>query len=234
MGNTKKKSSTKFLLFLLLVVLIVVVVFVIMKSNKQPAPIATKDETTTDIDSTLVEDEVEKHLQAAQKLFLQGEMKAAAAEIRKSASALKPKIELVPEETEALQKTIDDLENLANSVEQGTFKKVDQLKNAFSATELRLAEFYRKIAIKAWAEKNYKRAGEALKYSTNYLKRAADWSGEKIETGFTLVINNARQLGKNLLQGAGFISDEVKDGLDNVGKEIDKLNNRLTNKKEKK
>ena len=81
-------------------------------------------------------------------------------------------------------------------------------------------------------EKNYKRAGESLKYSTNYLKRAANWSGVKIETGFILVINNARLLGKKLLQGTGFISNEVKDGLDNVGKEIEKLNNRLKKKRE--
>ena len=234
MSKTKKKSSVKVFLYLVLIVLIVVIVAIIMKSKKQSAPVATKDETTAVVDSTLMQDEVENHLHAAQNLFLQGKMKAAAAEIRKSASALKPKIQLVPEETEVLQKSIDDLENIANSVEQGTLKQVDQLKNAFSAIELRLAEFYRKIAVKAWAEKNYKRAGEALKYSTNYLKKAADWSGEKIETNFTLVMNKARQLGKKLLQGAGFVSDEVKDGLDNVGKEIDKLNNRLKSKEKEK
>lgn len=234
MSKTKKKSSAKIFLYLVLVVLIVVIVAVIIKNKKQSAPVAVKDETKTVIDSTIVEDEVERYLQAAQKLFLRGDMKEAAAEIRRGASALKPKIQLVPEEQEALQKTINDLENIANSVEQGTLKQADHLKNAFSAIELGLAEFYRKIALKAWAEKNYKRAGEALKYSTNYLKRAADWSGEKIETGFNLVINNARLLGKKLLQGAGFLSDEVKDGLDNVGKEIDRLNSRLKNKREEK
>jgi hypothetical protein len=55
------------------------------------------------------------------------------------------------------------------------------------------------------------------------LEQTARWSGRKLETGTTEVVNYARMVGGKLINGAGYGADEGSKGIKEIGRELSTL-----------
>lgn len=223
---SEKKSSKKYLILVVFAIVVVIVLFHFNKGEQPPNSEMNADtinaENTADGDSSM-----EKYFEDAQKLFNAGNVKAAAEQIRKSAAALKPNVELIPEESEALQRTADDLNKLADAVENRTIQNVDRLKKSFAGVYLSLSKFHQGRAIQSWAEKNYQNAGNELNEASENLKQAAKLTGDKVESGFGRVIDKSKNLADRLLKGIGKMTDSLGDEIKNVGIEINEIGDKI-------
>jgi hypothetical protein len=178
----------------------------------------------TSQDSSVKAEEPQSSFQKADEFFLKKDLKAAASEIRKGAEFLKKEAKEASKDGKAaLNASVQELEKLAGDVEKGTVTSEEKLKNAFARSSEALAHHHYLKASESWAKKKTKETGEALTAAAQYLEQTARWSGRKLETGTTEVVNYARMVGGKLIKGAGYGADEVSKGIKEIGRELSKL-----------
>ncbi len=159
--------------------------------------------------------------QKAHESFLKKDFKASAAEIRKGADFLKKEAASARDEgKKALTASVHELDKLADEVEKGVVKSDGKLKGAFSRTEHALANNYHVKATDSWAKKEIKETGHALKSAAEHMEQAANWSGHKLEAGTSKAIKVAREVSGKLVEGAGYVPEEVGKGLKSMGEAI--------------
>ncbi|MDA8240980.1 MAG: hypothetical protein M0Z67_11505 [Nitrospiraceae bacterium] len=162
--------------------------------------------------------------QKAHESFLKKDFKASAAEIRKGSDFLKKETEATSDEgKKALTASAQELDKLADSVEKGAVKSDKELKGAFSRAEHALANNYYLKASDSWARKETKETGYALKSAAEHLEQAENWSGHKLEAGTTEAIKEGREVSSKLVQGTGYVAEEVRKGLKDIGEEISRV-----------
>jgi hypothetical protein len=173
----------------------------------------------------------EQHFKKARENFLKKDMKAAAAEIRKSAEFLKHEEELATSEgkkdlmvsTHALEKTADD-------IEKGTVTSVNRLDHVFANAYHALARSHYLKASESWAKKNAKEAGFSLRVSSWDLEHGLAWSRQKVEGETERALKDARHVSGKLIKGTGWISSEVDKSIEDIGREIDIFRKEMTPK----
>ena len=169
-------------------------------------------------------EEPESSFQKADEFFLKKDLKASAAEIRKGAGFLKKKTkEASKGGKEELKASVQELEKLARDVEKGRVTSEEKLKDTFARSYQALANHQYLEASESWAKKKTKETGEALTSAAKYLEQTAKWSGRKLETGTTEVLNYARMVGGKLIKGTGYGAEEVGKGIKEIGSELSKL-----------
>jgi hypothetical protein len=169
-------------------------------------------------------EEPESSFQKADEFFLKKDLKAAATEIRKGAGFLKEKVkEASKVGKEDLKDSIQDLEKLAKDVEKGTVISEQKLKETFARSYQALANHHYLKASESWSKKKTKETGQALTASAKYLEQTARWSGRKLETGTTEVVNYVSMVGGKLIKGTGYGAEEVDKGLKEMGRELSRL-----------
>jgi hypothetical protein len=176
-------------------------------------------QTATKPQGQIVEPGVD--FQKAHEFFLKKEFKASAAEIRKGAEFLKKEAESASDEgKKALTASYQELVKIADEVEKGAVKSDKKLKDAFSRAEHALANNYYLKASESWAKKETKEAGHELNSAAEHLELAANWSGHKLDAGASKAISLGREISGKLVQGTGYVSEEVGKSLKSMGDAI--------------
>jgi hypothetical protein len=173
-------------------------------------------------------DEPGKAFHEARYNFLKLEAKIAAEDIRKGAGFLRLEAGRATEDgKKALMASVNELEQLAKRVEQGTVKSSKELDDAFAHAHQALAKHHYLKAMEYWSKKDAVNTGHALKAALSNLRYALAWAGHKSEAAVLKAIEDTRIVSEKLVAGAGWVSDEVGKALDAIGKEIEKLDKEI-------
>ncbi|MFZ5516225.1 MAG: hypothetical protein ACOY90_06275 [Candidatus Zhuqueibacterota bacterium] len=216
---SERKSSRRALILTIVIIVLVIVLFRLNNSELPQETMHSPDSVTAPATPASA-DTMEQHFLQAEARFEAGDRKSAAEEIRKSALALKPSVQLIPEEVEALQATREGLSRLADDIENGTITSINRLRKSFANVYLYFSTMYQKKAVQSWAQKNYAQAGQELEETSDNLKHAARWAGDRVESGFERLIQNSRDLASRLKSGIARTSDKIGQEISAVGVEI--------------
>jgi len=176
--------------------------------------------------------ETDEHFQKAHESFLKKDMKAAVSEIRQGEDLIKKEAEKATEEAKkGLTASADELEKLAKDVEKGAVTSEKKLKDTFARAEHALAKHHYLKASEQWAKKETKETGNALKKAAQHMEQTAKWAGHKLEAGTVKIIDEVRFMSGKLIQGTGWVADEVGKGIQNMGAEITKLGEKIAPQK---
>jgi len=225
------KKSPRFALALMMIVIILAIVLLRLNNAELPQEALHSPESVTASITSDSADTMEQHFLRAEAQFETGDVKSAAEEIRKSAAALKPSVQLIPEEVEAMQATRDDLSRLADDVENGTITSINRLRKSFANVYLHFSTMYQKKAVQSWAQKNYDQAGQELEETSANLKHAARWAGDRVESGFESLIQHSRDLAGRMRSGITRTSDKIGQEINAVGVEIYTISEKNDSKK---
>jgi Do/DeqQ family serine protease len=169
-------------------------------------------------------DALEKHFQNAKNYFESKDYGKAASEIRTGASVIKQEAERsAAEEKKTLTLEVEELEALANRIEKGTVKSVGEIGDSVSRAYSALADYYRTKASQSWSQKAVSQTGEYLKEAADYLEKAWQWSGRRIDAAAETAVRTAREVRDKTMAQTKWASEEVTNALDAMKAEISKL-----------
>jgi len=178
--------------------------------------------------AVVLADEHQHYFKKAHEAFLTKNYKTAAADIRKAIGFLKLDAGAADSEgRKALADSVNELEKIAIDTESGKVDSVKVLEQAFSRADYALAKAQHSKATESWAKKMTKETGHALKNAAIHLENAAKWAGHKFETGAVDVIKGARRVAGKLIEGVGWVPEEVGKGITAIGTEISKLGKKI-------
>lgn len=171
-----------------------------------------------------VANEPEHHFRRSVEDFLKKEMKASAAEIRKGAACLKLEANRASEDVKMnVMASVHELEKLADEVEKGSVTDVKKLDQAFARGYHALAKHHYLKASEAWTKKEIQKAGHDLEAAAICLEHGLAWAGHELEAGIVSLISKTRLVAGKLIEGAGWVPEEVGKAIKAIGKEIEKL-----------
>jgi hypothetical protein len=174
---------------------------------------------------------VESYFQKARQDYLQKDMKAAAAEVRKGAAYVKSEAAAAKGKTqEALTASYRELEKLAGELEKGTVKSVKKMEMAFARAYKALAMNSHVKSAEAWSKKESQKAGDELEAAVDQLEKGFAWAGQKAQAGTQKVISESKELSKKLKEGASSASAEAKKSLKDMEDEIKTFGQKISSK----
>ena len=167
-------------------------------------------------------DEPGRHMGQARESYLEIDARTAAAELRKAAAQLRlAASEVAAASRNSLIRSALELEALARRTEEGTVKSVREFDVAFARASHALARHHFIAAERAWAARETQKAGQRLRAASDNLGKATVWSGRKLQAGTTEVIKDTRIISGKLIEGTGFMFDEIGRGMTSFGKQVE-------------
>lgn len=164
------------------------------------------------------------HFQAAHDSFLSKEYKKASEEIRKGAAFVRIEAgSAAGEAKQALERSQRELQSLAKGVEKGGVQDVKRLDDAFARASQYLALSHRAKASEAWDKKEPRKAGNELKAAATHLENGAAWMGVEAKASCVAAVRDTRIVAGKLIEGSGYVADEVGKSIDALGKAVDDL-----------
>ena len=149
---------------------------------------------------------------------------AAATAIRKVAGLLKLEATRIGVEGNAeLNTSAEALNKLAAEIEKGSMRDVQRLSSAFATAQYALADSHWRNATRDWNLKHFKETGHELEAAVLNLAEGTEWAGRGAEFDSSLVVKDALDLSKRLIEGEPEASGEVAQQLRTVGQEIRSL-----------
>lgn len=184
---------------------------------------------------TVFVDSPGEHFHKARQSFLKKDYKAAAEEIRKGAAFLKLQAaRAAVEGRKGLTVSVGELEKLAEDIEKGTVTSAKTLDNAFARAHHALAKHHYLKALDNKAKKDGRKLGHDLKAAARHLEHGLAWAGHELEAATVRIIMDTGLLAGKLIEGTGWITEEVGKAIDKIGEEIMKLGRMLEPAKPKK
>jgi hypothetical protein len=172
----------------------------------------------------VLSDEHEHYFKKAHQAFLKKNNKTTAADIRKAVAFLKLDAAVAAGEgKKALSDSVNELEKLADDTEKGKVASAKVLEQAFSRADYALAKAYQLKASESWVKKATREVGHSLKTAADNLEYGLAWAGHKAEAGGKAAIKDARLVAGKLIEGMGWVPDEVGKGIEFIGKEVEKF-----------
>lgn len=169
-------------------------------------------------------DEPGRHMDRARQAFLDVNAGEAASEMRKAAAHLKITAAQAALATRhALLRSAHELETLARRVEAGTVKSVTELDRAFARAAHALSHHHWVMAERSWAAQQSARAGRQLRAAADDLERAASRTGKALESATGTVVKDTRIISGKLVEGTGFVFDEIGKGILTFGKQVESV-----------
>jgi hypothetical protein len=175
-----------------------------------------------------VSEEPQRHFTDAVAAYGRKDYRGAAIDIHKATSYLR--LEAYASSGEArqeLERSIAQLDKLADSVAKGVLKDERSMAWTFARASRALALDHRSMAAESWAHKEYDKAGYELKAAAHGLESAAGWVSGEAKTGASATVADTRALGDKLAAGAAWTRDEVAKGFDSLGNGINALGRKL-------
>ena len=172
--------------------------------------------------------EPDEDFQKARESFLKKDLKNSAEAIRRAAHYfVKLQTQAEEKREKAFFASQEALAKLADRVEKGTVKSVQELDQTFAQAAQALAQYHYLRATESWAKKETSRVGRELEAASAYLESGVKRVGGKVEHGVGTVIQDTRLLAAKLIQGGGYVNTEAEKGIKALGVEIDKLGKKV-------
>ena len=182
----------------------------------------------TQASSTTTEDHF-GYYQTTVKSYVKKDMKKTAEELRKFGSFLNLEIESSKEETKILIKaSADEMEELAKKFDASTEVTRTEIDQAFARAYQRLSQKYYEASRKSWVKKDVKKAGEEMNEAEQYLENGAKAINHKVTPA---VVSTFHKVVKKLTEGKDWVEDETGKAMDDLGTEIKKLGDKISNDK---
>jgi hypothetical protein len=165
--------------------------------------------------------------------FLNGDLRDAAYNIRKTKALLK--LEATRAEKEAkddLAASIRQLEGLITSLEAGTAPTSKALRQAFAQTEYALSNHHYQKALRYKAKGDYDKMTYALDAAATHLLHRSTWADLKLDPNDALAAKEARSLARKAKRGEKWLPDKLREAIDGIGRGIRRLGDRLKQAKE--
>ena len=169
-------------------------------------------------------DEPERHFAHARASYLKSDARAAAAELRKAGvhlrvaaahAAARTKLELTQSE--------HAIEQLARRMESGAVNSVEEMDLVTSRALHSLADYQYVRAADAWRHHEQQVAGQYLRSAANNLEFATQRTGLALRNATAEVARESRALSSRMIEGTGFIMDEVGAGFEAFGHQIERV-----------
>ncbi len=182
-----------------------------------PGHFIVQEELWTDL-----ADEPGQHMERAREAYLKVDAADAAAELRKAATHLRISAAQAAAGTKrSLIRSAMELEALAKRVEAGTVKSVGELDAAIARALHALAHHHCVLAEKSWVQRETRCAGKQMRASADNLERATARTGEVLRSATREVAKDIRIISGKLVEGTGFVADEVGRGFTSLGKQVE-------------
>jgi len=120
----------------------------------------------------------------------------------------------------ALDRSIRELEHLADSLESGAVSSIDEVKAAFGRAQHALAYHYQQRAAQAQSQQNFKQVGQDLQAAADNVAYGLTWVGEGVQTKSHDVVVATRDLGGSLIRGAQADVQQIDAQAKALGQEI--------------
>ena len=120
----------------------------------------------------------------------------------------------------ALDRSIRELEAVADSLERGAVSSIDELKAAFARSQHALAYHYQQRAAQSQLQQNFKQLGQNLQAAADNVAYGLSWVGEGVQTKSRDVIVASRDLGGSLIRGAKTDAQQIDAQAKALGQEI--------------
>lgn len=173
-------------------------------------------------------DEPGRHLDHAREAFVEVDARKAAAELRKAAAYLRISARDAADRTRtSLNSSVKELDALAGRMERGAVKSVADVDAAAARAYHALAEYQNAKARKAWADEQRHRAGRFWRAATMSLERSTARTEAAFRNTTQEVVRESRVLSGRLIEGTGYVADEVGQGLETFGKQVELAGKRL-------
>jgi hypothetical protein len=173
-------------------------------------------------------DEPSHHFGLAREHFLKKDYAKSADEIRKSVGFVKLEMARSSEEGQkALADATIRLEKLAENVENGSVKSVDEIDAALARAEHALAFHHALKAEKNWQANNLLGAGHDLKAASMNLKNSLKYAGVKAEVETDAAVKDANEIGQKLLEGTRLEDERINAAMNALGDKIDEAGDKI-------
>jgi len=173
----------------------------------------------------------EAHLRLAEQALLKKDYDSAAREIHKAAGLLKLEATRATVDGKtALNTSWQELNKLAAAVQSGSVKSVQRLNSPFAAAGYALAESHYFNAVQDWTRNEFKESGHELNASVLSLTEGAEWAGHGAEFDSSLVVKDAMELSRKLIEGEFQTAGQIAPEVHSVGSEIEHLKKEIKHK----
>ncbi len=173
-------------------------------------------------------DEPDRHISRAREAFLMADVKTAAAELRKVAVHLRIASAHASERVKrGLVHSEHELTTLARDIESGAVKSVEEVDAATARALHALADYQYVRAAEAWRKKETRISGQYLRAAADNMERAAARSDARMRASTAEIAKNSRVISSKLIEGTGYVIDEIGAGFETVGHEIERVGARV-------
>lgn len=173
-------------------------------------------------------DEPDRHIGRAREAFLTMDARTAAAELRKAAVHVKVAANHAAERgRHALLRSEHELEQTARRIEEGSVKSVEELDFATARALHALSDYQYVRAAEAWRKREARQAGQYLRAAANNLERAAARTDAMMKSATDEVVRDSRLISGKLMEGTGFVIDDVGAGFEAIGHQLERVGTRL-------
>jgi hypothetical protein len=179
-------------------------------------------------------DEPDRHISRAREAFVMADSKTAAAELRKVAVHLRIASAHASERVKrGLVHSEHELAQLARHIEVGTVKSVEEVDTATARALHALADYQYVRAAEAWRKKEARVSGQYLRAAADNLERATARADARMRAATTEIVKDTRVISSRLIEGTGYVIDEIGAGFERVGNEIERVGARVAPAKTK-
>lgn len=169
-------------------------------------------------------DEPDRHIGRAREAFLMQDARTAAAELRKAAVHVRIAAGHAADRGKtAILRSEHELEHTARRVEVGTVKSVEKLDFASARALHALSDYQYIKAAEAWRKRENRQAGQYMRVAANNLERAAARTDATMRAATAEVVKESRVISGRLIEGTGFVMDEVGAGFEAIGHQLERV-----------
>ncbi|MDX5997830.1 hypothetical protein HRJ35_03530 [Shewanella oneidensis MR-1] len=169
-------------------------------------------------------DEPTQHLISARDSFVKGDFEHASDEVCLAAGYLHIAVRKADKKSKsALTKSAQELDTLSSELHSNKATTLLSIDQVFARAVYALAADHQAKVRIAMQARNYKTAGHYLHSAVTEVEQAAKWSGHELEYSAAVTAKDTRVLAGKMVEGTGYVVDEVGKGVEWAGTEIEKL-----------
>ena len=172
-----------------------------------------------------------EHFQAARELYLKGDLKGSAAQIKDASALLKLEANRAQGDLKKqMMEHARNLDMMAGQVAAGAVKSVEQLDRDFVYAQVLLAHHHLMKASEFLSVQKIPEAGKDLGRSGAYLETGLTWAGKKMDQTYHEAITEAKDLSKKIQNGEKVSAEQLKATIDKLKNKIEEYDKIITPK----
>jgi len=173
------------------------------------------------------QDDPTRDFDLARQSFLEVDLSEAAARIRRGIAAMQEQSRTATAEgRQAIRNSVEELENLAKTIEQKREKSSERLDGALARAQFALAHHHYLLAIKAHNEQARKQLGQELHSAAEQLQNGVTRLRVDLRKKEAEIQLATKKLAAKLIDGGNATMDEIGDGINSFGDNMTNLRER--------